>query len=722
MNRRLHCIWGLSVVMMLACHDEKRNDGTTVGIERGPIVNGVLENGYPAVGALTAWFGASYGGSFCTATLIRPNWLLTAAHCLEEATASSTRFYIGSNANDPNSGLFYRALEFKVHEGYNDHTLENDIALVRLQSSVSEISPVPYSVANLYPYEGSEVKYVGFGATEGINESGAGVKRSTDVPITRVYSTVFDANYNGHGTCFGDSGGPAFLTINGTESVVGVTSAGAVCNTPGCDPCQTSTASTRVDAYATWIAGKLDEPPPNCNDNSSICACAAACQANGSCNDGVCQVADCAETYTCLANCSNSACQEQCLNSATDEAGAQLNALFDCLDRNCDPNSSDEEYSECASTRCGNETTACFGEPVTGSATCDEVYDCFGSCQTDECIQTCFETGTSQAQQQVNAMFICFDNSCGNIEDEDAWVQCVQTNCESELTACFGEPESCQLTGGTCPAGMACFPTTTDGFYGCFETAGKPIDSACNPEASLLECVDGAACIGLEAGGGICAAFCTAANQCGAATCDFDITGVPGVGLCVAEGPECPDADGDGSCADVDCNDQNPAVNPGAAEQCDNLIDDNCNGQTDENCGGPACTDNDGDGFCNDVDCNDGDPTINPSGVERCGDGTDNNCNGQTDEGCDGCVDADGDGFCAGTQDCNDGSASISPIVVESCGNGIDDNCNGQIDEDCGGGATGGSSSGGCSGGESLPWVAALVGLVFVAVRRRRTV
>ena len=80
-----------------------------------------------------------------------------------------------------------------------------------------------------------------------------------------------------------------------------------------------------------------------------------------------------------------------------------------------------------------------------------------------------------------------------------------------------------------------------------------------------------------------------------------------------------------GGCGPVDCDDGDPSINPNATEFCSDGIDNNCDNLIDNadplaiGCGG--CIDADGDqfsvegGICGPADCDDGDPAINPGAV-----------------------------------------------------------------------------------------------------------
>jgi hypothetical protein len=115
--------------------------------------------------------------------------------------------------------------------------------------------------------------------------------------------------------------------------------------------------------------------------------------------------------------------------------------------------------------------------------------------------------------------------------------------------------------------------------------------------------------------------------------------------------------------------------------------------------GGSAIVDVDGDGYASDVDCNDGDPDIHPGANEKCN-GVDDDCDGVIDNGVTGTLylDADQDGYgvdaaatniqgcgaqagySATAGDCDDANPSVNPGATEAC-NGVDDNCDGQVDE-----------------------------------------
>jgi hypothetical protein len=148
------------------------------------------------------------------------------------------------------------------------------------------------------------------------------------------------------------------------------------------------------------------------------------------------------------------------------------------------------------------------------------------------------------------------------------------------------------------------------------------------------------------------------------------------------------DIDNDGYAAALDCDDNDPDVNPGAAEACDDGIDNDCDGAVDAadtDCEPPPPVDVDGDGYAVDTDCDDTDPTVNPGAAEVCDDGIDNDCDGLVDAADPDCegpppVDADGDGYTADA-DCDDANPAINPGAAEVCDDGIDNDCDGLVDD-----------------------------------------
>lgn len=115
----------------------------------------------------------------------------------------------------------------------------------------------------------------------------------------------------------------------------------------------------------------------------------------------------------------------------------------------------------------------------------------------------------------------------------------------------------------------------------------------------------------------------TAGNSSGGGTLIDQLTLTrPGVDPCKT--PQDPDGDGDGFPQSSDCRDDDPLINPGAAEICGNTIDEDCSGVADE-CPEPP-VDMDNDGSPADTDCDDNNPNRYPEHPEVECDGHDNDC------------------------------------------------------------------------------------------------
>jgi MYXO-CTERM domain-containing protein len=232
-------------------------------------------------------------------------------------------------------------------------------------------------------------------------------------------------------------------------------------------------------------------------------------------------------------------------------------------------------------------------------------------------------------------------------------------------------------------------------FLDCAEESGGWYAGASTPEPLSMERVDPAA------GGDTAANWASndpAVAQNGVDSGGNAVNGTPGQPNSAT--PVCVDNDSDGHCADVDCNDDDVHVYPGAPELCDQ-VDNDCDEQTDEDFPelGQPC----------DSDAPE-DPDLCPNGVFECnpeqdgticlGDvptpefcnGADDDCDSEVDEDwpqlgepCDG---PDEDNCANGEYVCSVDQAGVTckesgTSGLEIC-NGIDDDCDGQTDEDLG--------------------------------------
>ncbi len=266
-----------------------------VGTNRAAITDGTATTGDLGVAALVQ------GDTLiCTATLVAPRVLLTAAHCVPDG-ALPDAFFGDAPAS---GGTRLHVLAVLRHPTFDAATLTDDIAIVLLDGA-APAGATPWPLPST-PLDASSVglplRLVGFGRT-GPADTTPAQKRVGTASLGALTATELSFAPSPSQTCSGDSGGPAFATRGGVEAIVGVTSSG--------DPSCAQTASdTRVDAYesflAPWLAATAEGAAQagdrcwyaaNCAPGAGACTaalddatlsfCAPSCGASDACPAGL---------------------------------------------------------------------------------------------------------------------------------------------------------------------------------------------------------------------------------------------------------------------------------------------------------------------------------------------------------------------------------------------------------------------------------------------------
>ena len=219
---------------------------------------------------------------FCGGSIASENWIVTAAHCLPGLTAGDIEVVAGITTLGEPGSTRSTVQQIISHPQYDDVTLENDIALLRLASPLSLDGATKSAIALPYAQQGISwpaantcATVSGWGNTSTTTASYPNDLMAAEVDVLTSPTDPQCGSYStydylpelmlcaaemtfGRDACQGDSGGPLAVDVAGTWTLAGIVSWGFGC----ADPLYPG-VYTRVTRYLGWVENHAPELNPD---------------------------------------------------------------------------------------------------------------------------------------------------------------------------------------------------------------------------------------------------------------------------------------------------------------------------------------------------------------------------------------------------------------------------------------------------------------------------
>jgi MYXO-CTERM domain-containing protein len=445
-----------------------------VSITRAAVQGGYVDSTDTGVVGLIIDHGSS-GTSSCSGSLVAPNVVITARHCVASLPAGSI------TCGSTNFGATYAANKIYVYNAttYTAQTFEytvkevrvppasgvcgNDFAILILNqnfvtSQAKLLTPLIYEP----PYATLAYSAVGYGNSCPTCQDSQTRRRRDNLKVDCVGSCGYPSYADNKewwgdvGVCSGDSGGPA---LDGQGRVIGVASRAGT----EAGQCVASIYQ-RVDSFKDMVikaaidgAASGNYAPPAWSGAGGGGTGGSAPDCNTCSNQAVvpgmpCDTAwsnctgsqDCVNYLNCLDKCTDGACEVACYNNNLN--GAHLyGAVGDCI---CGPGCAVPCAAGCTPPQCGwtmsDPCGSCFksgccneGDACSKTQACVDLVMCINPCKTQACVNTCLSKFPAGA-----AVY-------------NPWMDCLEAKCPKECGFATGVGGSAGAGGSSGSGGAA---------------------------------------------------------------------------------------------------------------------------------------------------------------------------------------------------------------------------------------------------------------------------